>query len=536
MRPDDPDGDYYDPDEDVRPSSPGLVETQINYKIEETPPPYIPTSSSSSSVSPARDESKDGRQAHNASAHLPVKRLKKKRRKKGRTRPSLGDSVLISYLDPNQPDIARKAGQEALNSASQSEAGDEEVEEDMSGGGNDENKHGRTKEDHHHISAQATELKFTAEEALEDVMMDDPSPEKPVLLACLAMHEAVNGNMGEHTLRSKDTTQRVSCARFNDPEVANASLRSLQPLPLKIVAPLSEGDNEVVDDSITTSPALAKFAITAAEANPESTLPAMQKSSPRSASSHSPDGTHSLPSIKTALAQIPDPSPVETPNGVSPFSAPSPTVTRSQYIPGNAGLSPGVFSQPSPASSKDMTNMSPPNYPNHPSYWRNTTREGSSTVREGSFTTTSPVSVPGVTSVTSYPTSKDNASPEGGITPQILNGPSSANGPFTSTAFKCTYAGCTALPFQTQYLLNSHANVHSSSRPHYCPVKTCPRSMGGTGFKRKNEMNRHGLVHDSPGYVCPFCADQQHRYPRPDNLQRYELYSRPGPCAGELSD
>jgi hypothetical protein len=86
--------------------------------------------------------------------------------------------------------------------------------------------------------------------------------------------------------------------------------------------------------------------------------------------------------------------------------------------------------------------------------------------------------------------------------------------------FVCTYPGCTAQAFQTQYLLNSHANVHSSNRPHYCPVKGCPRGEGGKGFKRKNEMIRHGLVHESPGYVCPYCVDREHKYPRPDNLQR----------------
>lgn len=68
---------------------------------------------------------------------------------------------------------------------------------------------------------------------------------------------------------------------------------------------------------------------------------------------------------------------------------------------------------------------------------------------------------------------------------------------------------------------SSHANVHSQDRPHFCPVDGCPRGVGGKGFKRKNEMMRHGLVHNSPGYVCPFCPDQQHKYPRPDNLQRY---------------
>ncbi|EDN08269.1 predicted protein [Histoplasma mississippiense (nom. inval.)] len=101
------------------------------------------------------------------------------------------------------------------------------------------------------------------------------------------------------------------------------------------------------------------------------------------------------------------------------------------------------------------------------------------------------------------------------------SGHTSSNGPLNSSGFKCNYPDCKAEPFQTQYLLNSHANVHSQNRPYYCPVKGCPRGEGGKGFKRKNEMKRHGLVHDSPGYVCPFCPDQQHTYPRPDNLQRH---------------
>jgi len=102
--------------------------------------------------------------------------------------------------------------------------------------------------------------------------------------------------------------------------------------------------------------------------------------------------------------------------------------------------------------------------------------------------------------------------------------------------FRCDYPGCTALPFQTQYLLkcvcrstivictnrhSSHTNIHSSTRPHYCPVKDCPRGEGGKGFKRHNELIRHGLVHQCPGYICPYCPDREHKYPRPDNLQRY---------------
>ena len=34
-------------------------------------------------------------------------------------------------------------------------------------------------------------------------------------------------------------------------------------------------------------------------------------------------------------------------------------------------------------------------------------------------------------------------------------------------------------------------------------------------------MIRHELVHQlSPGYICPFCPEREHKYPRPDNLER----------------
>ena len=70
---------------------------------------------------------------------------------------------------------------------------------------------------------------------------------------------------------------------------------------------------------------------------------------------------------------------------------------------------------------------------------------------------------------------------------------------------------------------SSHANVPSSNRPVYCPVKSCSRSEGGKGFTRKIQMFRHGLVHQGPGYICPFCPEREHKYPRPDNLQRCVL-------------
>ena len=62
--------------------------------------------------------------------------------------------------------------------------------------------------------------------------------------------------------------------------------------------------------------------------------------------------------------------------------------------------------------------------------------------------------------------------------------------PFSTNSVRCTIEGCTAAPFKTQYLLNSHMNVHSDARPHFCPEQNCARGPGGLGFKRKNEMIR----------------------------------------------
>jgi hypothetical protein len=87
--------------------------------------------------------------------------------------------------------------------------------------------------------------------------------------------------------------------------------------------------------------------------------------------------------------------------------------------------------------------------------------------------------------------------------------------------FRCQFPGCSIPPFQTQYLLNAHANGHSTTRcQYYCPVVGCPRSEGGKGFKQKDDLIKHSVHHNSSGYICPFCPDREHKYPRPENLLR----------------
>lgn len=227
-------------------------------------------------------------------------------------------------------------------------------------------------------------------------------------------------------------------------------------------------------------------------------LPPLQMDSPRS------EGLgQSLPSIRSTFGDINRLPPIEKDISLSPNqstqcpTSPSSTVS---HLP-----------------SISATHASPPISPND-TYHRNLP-SGHSMASPGGLYGYPPGSMPRGSSYDPRTGSDgDSAHSPSASTQSHMSIDGITSGPIGS--YVCTFDGCNAHPFQTQYLLNSHANVHSSARPHYCPVKGCSRSEGGKGFKRKNEMIRHGLVHDSPGYVCPFCPDREHKYPRPDNLQR----------------
>ena len=99
--------------DDAYPHSPGLKAVRVKATPSPSPPPFIPQQITIPSP-------------ENVSPHSLKKRKKPNRRK---TRPSQGDTVLINFMDPNRPDIARLVGEIALNSDSHSEADDEGVEE-----------------------------------------------------------------------------------------------------------------------------------------------------------------------------------------------------------------------------------------------------------------------------------------------------------------------------------------------------------------------------------------------------------------------
>ncbi|MCJ1242870.1 hypothetical protein MMC30_000066 [Trapelia coarctata] len=358
---------------------------------------------------------------------------------------------------------------------------------------------------------------------------------------------------GIHPDSSVDTKKRPfdsDSPKANTPATEHPNLVAESPSTVRPLHSRQYDRNQTPDtDSIATSPNIGQYTISDSQGSLMDTLPPLQKSPTQSM--RSPTAQHSLPSLQSQLGSLSNapPPPESTHPPHAPTFPPRPSfnpVNGSAYSPPQAFKTPRYPSittisngfhgfptaEPSPASTvsdashpspretyrpgQDPTSMSPPG------------KFGPRPIQSNGFTPGSDVSVQtpqsaeSHQSVSSFSTETSPSSNRMSIDGDrpVLPLPS-PNEPIVSGGFKCDYTGCTAPPFQTQYLLNSHANVHSQDRPHYCPVKSCPRAEPGKGFKRKNEMIRHGLVHASPGYICPFCPEREHKYPRPDNLQRH---------------
>ncbi|KAF2174666.1 hypothetical protein K469DRAFT_686026 [Zopfia rhizophila CBS 207.26] len=88
--------------DDAPPHSPGLQPIRVKATPSPSPPPSI--SKGAECLKP------------------------RKRRRERKTRPSQGDEVLMNFMDPSSPDIAKAAGQSPLNSASGSETSEPEDE------------------------------------------------------------------------------------------------------------------------------------------------------------------------------------------------------------------------------------------------------------------------------------------------------------------------------------------------------------------------------------------------------------------------
>lgn len=454
----------FDPDEALSPGTPQMTAVHPKLELTESPPPDIP--SAQVSFSPP---SIDGFPKSN----------------RPKIRPVSGDAVLVTYLgNGRHPDVAQAASHQALP------GGDDnfELSED------DASQKSPSRDTNHLVGADIRSRPHAA--------MGGDNRLQAVAAAADALAASRDLRFYQEDKPSVDLSASTNQLSIHD-DVVSSPNRHVKSPPL-LGGRLSAADS--VSRSLL-SPGSGE-------------LPPLQIDSPK----HDGMNGQSLPSIRTTLGDTLDdinhhlPTEIPTPSdnrdlprrhtGDARTFSRSPTVGAPRFSSMSAGsrashpISPSESYQRSFPSPNSLPASSPDNFASNGSMHRSPVEypnNASNKALQPGYTTASSSTMTSVA---------DRMSIDEITNPQV-------------GSYSCSYTGCTAPPFQTQYLLNSHANVHSSVRPHYCPVQGCPRAEGGKGFKRKNEMIRHGLVHDSPGYVCPFCADREHKYPRPDNLQRY---------------
>ncbi|KAF2110161.1 hypothetical protein BDV96DRAFT_651305 [Lophiotrema nucula] len=525
--------------------SPPLRAVNPRFTPSPSPPPIVtqqaPITSSAQNVSPPSSRS----------------RKKSNRRK---TRPSQGDFVLIRVMDPNRPDIARLVGERALNSDSGSEADDEEMDARSQTA---EPTPSEPIKEHTRVTKGPSDLEAIAKQALDTnvhppgtATLVKPPPPPFHRDSVVEPDTQTRSNLDAETPASQPSSAATLAsgtplgtngADVRSPANSSSNTEAASPnRPAERHGSFANG--YLHEDSLATSPNLQGLTIPQSRGSPSQKLPALQdpNSPSRDGQADSPVHERTLPSFRQidAIAQAANREDEQTRvNGYAhrqsiSSSNQSPT-SGARQLSISSSRSPGSafppFSASSPVSTKnELTTRDPFLRAGHGHLTLFSTRRPSQASEGGPYsagihsasTNDSYQSSEGLSPGT-QPTPIDSAHRMSidGIASRTLPPPTGTQiqhvPPHGAGGYKCEHTGCTAPPFQTQYLLNSHANVHSQTRPHFCPVPGCNRGEGGKGFKRKNEMIRHGLVHASPGYICPFCPDREHKYPRPDNLQRH---------------
>ena len=434
--------DNYGSDDDRLNRTPPLLARIVNLKPSPSPE-YLPKRARSSSPERSSRSRHKGRRP--------------------RTQASQGDEVLIGFMgDLNTPDIARNAGQEPLNSASQSEADEEVMQVDNE-------------------RPRINSLMQAARDGLDavdgnDGPVEEPhgssKPEvarrvRPTIQVPLSKESSLSDDVGLR-VESPSSLRRAP----SDPQsssiastAAAGGSRAGQYHP----NPSGSGRRHSSSAQSLRSPDLRKFAIPASEGSPKETLPAMKNPS-SSQPSKSPNSQQSLPplhainleplnedirasnlnhrqSFPLANGSIHSPPMSSIASKMGPYT--------SRLTPLNGHFPPSFSSNhPSPVSTfgesprepyrpvQDPTSMSPPGKPNQPQNPNGRTPQSEESA---------PLSAESYTSTGTF---SSGASPNGDKidgNQRIL--PPLGSGPLVTGIFKCDHPGCTAPPFQTQYLL-----------------------------------------------------------------------------------
>ena len=426
--------EIYDSDDAFADRTPPLVAREVKLQPSPSPEYLTPPPRSSSSSEPTGRSNQKGR--------------------KRRTQPSQGDAVLIGFLGGlNNPDIATRAGEEPLNSATQSENSDideemkDEVETEKAAVGMDLEKMAQNAIDafsgHEGVESRTSSPRGTVTRRVRP-------PKLHTDLANQARHPDAKSKATSK--RSKESTPQTSSDGEHPRSVKTEKEGPLTSPPLSAM-----GRNG--SHSTMISPKLLKHTIAPSEGS--QTLPAIQ-SSTNLQTTMSSNNNQNLPSIQHLALPMDALSPKENDarslgmNQRHTFPMQSPSngsmKSRSTTYPSSQTRMTGPFphsyppTQPSPAStysetsprdsyqhSQDATSMSPPEK------------------RERHFYTNGPKGddLTPSTSSADTPLSTDNMTLDASrrILPPLMNGP------FASGVFRCEHPGCTAMPFQTQYLL-----------------------------------------------------------------------------------
>ena len=391
---------------------------------------------------------------------------------KVKVRGSLGDTVLVNYMSGhNRPDIAKTAGEEPLQDDSEEEmvgrdVGGAAVESDLVQTAQDAariidetdyNPEDSVAESHSHRSPLDLPICTT-----QDLNSMEERPRRPEMV--IVKEERGHGS-DTIVLASKASTTAADKPRnkINSPKTRRpSSSRGSVPKGRR------------TSDSLASSP-VGIHTISVSQGSPmdSETLPAM-KTSPQQNATKSPNGQQSLPSLHDQLGPLAEFNPVkgEAANGTStngrgtfvsinghspPKTAQHPNLqTRNYHHP-----YPPTAPQPSPSnasyssnsprdfrSGHDPMGLSHPGKPGSAYYSNGTTSQSD---EQG------PLSAESNPATGSYST---DASPNGDrmsidAPRPITLPPLPAGGPLplANGGFKCEYTGCTAAPFQTQYLL-----------------------------------------------------------------------------------
>ncbi|KNG47402.1 zinc finger c2h2-type integrase dna-binding protein [Stemphylium lycopersici] len=486
-------GDYYE-DDDAVPKSPGLIEVVVKTTPSPSPPP---------TVTPVPPPPPDER---GATRH--TQRHKHSGSRKPKPQATQGDWVLIREMDPNRPDIAQIAGEQALNFDSDS---DMDIESPGAGIAPFDPKEANPATTNFHSAT----LQQTAQEALgpnfnpkatathRDSVLEDDINLKPLSLGSdRRPSQASSVNIAPNGVRSD--TNGIHRSLSVTSAVSNTSLQ----LPSQQLGGLTNGTSQEINSS--TSPGLRQLTIPQTRGLSGDTLPALQAPSPRDGGAGSPG--QQLPSFRHMDNIARSATSDHEANRANSFSH-RPSVS-------SVGQSPTSRVRQLSLSSHSPSTPFPPLTASSPMSASETSQRGDPFLRiSGGFvfghdarrashavSDSGPYTTLHSASTSESYQSSDGLSPgtqptpieqrprhmslDGALASRVLPPPVGSGLPqnipsHATGSFKCDYPGCNAAPFQTQYLLNSHTNVHSSNRPHYCPVKDCPR--GRTTYRDKDK-------------------------------------------------